>query len=82
MQREVLLLNQLPMLRFTGLKENLFVNYLKTTSSPHYYELGYSIDNILRIFRIEAAASFTNGKFQEIAPRIGIATIFKINTDD
>ncbi|WP_224997211.1 DUF5686 and carboxypeptidase regulatory-like domain-containing protein [Cesiribacter sp. SM1] len=75
------LLTQLPMLRMSGLKENIFVNYLKTGSSPHYYELGYSIDNILRIFRVEAAASFRNGDFVEVAPRIGIATIFKINTD-
>jgi hypothetical protein len=75
------LLTQLPMLRMSGLKENIFVNYLKTGSSPHYYELGYSIDNILRIFRVEVAASFENDRFVEVAPRIGIATIFKINTD-
>ncbi|AHM63424.1 hypothetical protein D770_25905 [Flammeovirgaceae bacterium 311] len=75
------LLTQLPMLRMSGLKENIFVNYLKTVHSPHYYELGYSIDNILRIFRLEVAASFRNAEFVEVAPRIGIATIFKINTD-
>lgn len=76
------LLTQLPMLRFTGLKENIFVNYLKTGSSPHYYELGYGIDNIFRVLRIEVAASFKDNKFQEIAPRIGIATVFKFNSND
>jgi hypothetical protein len=75
------LLTQLPMLRFTGLKENIFVNYLKTGASQHYYELGYSIDNVLRLFRIDLAASFNDTQFKEIAPRIGIATIFKINVD-
>ncbi len=75
------LITQLPMLRFSGLKENIFVNYLKTGYSPHYYELGYTIDNILRVFRLEIAASFEDGRFKEVAPRIGIATIFRFDTD-
>ncbi|EMR01792.1 DUF5686 and carboxypeptidase regulatory-like domain-containing protein [Cesiribacter andamanensis] len=75
------LLTQLPMLRFSGLKENVFVNYLKTGVSQHYYELGYSIDGILRLFRLELAASFNDTEFKELAPRIGIATIFTINAD-
>lgn len=75
------LITQLPEIRFSGLRENLFVNYLKTESAPHYYELGYSVDNILRLFRVEVAASFLDTSFQEVGLRIGIATIFKINTD-
>ena len=68
-------------MRLTGIKENIFFNYLKTSSSPHYYELGYSLDNVFRILRLEAAASFENGQYQEFGFRIGIATILKINTD-
>lgn len=75
------LLTQLPKVRFSGLRENIFVNYLKTETSPNYYELGYSIDNILRLFRVEVAASFQDGDFQEVGLRIGIATIFEINVE-
>jgi hypothetical protein len=76
-----LLLTQLPLVRVTGIKENIFFNYLKTSHSPHYYELGYSLDNVLRVFRVEAAAAFTDRRFQELGFRIGIATIIHFNTD-
>src|SRR5690606_5134030 len=56
------MLTHIPEVRFAGLKESLFVNYLKTGQSPHYYEVGYSLENIFRVFRLEAAASFTDGQ--------------------
>ncbi len=70
------LLTRIPEVRYRGIRENVFVNYLKTTHSPNYYELGYSLDNVFRIFRIEVASSFTNGNYRETGFRIGIATIF------
>ena len=76
------LLTQLPVLRFSGLRENIFFNYLKTNASPHYYEVGYSIDRIFQAFRVDVAASFQNRKFQEIGLRIGIATSLTINTSE
>jgi len=76
-----LLLTHIPEVRFTGIKENIFVNYLKTSQSPHYYELGYSLDNVFRIFRLEAAASFENGTYKQVGFRVGIATLFKIQVD-
>ncbi|WP_207425121.1 DUF5686 family protein [Pedobacter sp. SYSU D00535] len=72
-----LLLTRIPEIRFMGLKENLFVSYLKTSSSPHYYEVGYALDNVFRVFRIEAAASFRDRDFNELGLRIGIATLFQ-----
>ncbi|WP_162052526.1 DUF5686 and carboxypeptidase regulatory-like domain-containing protein [Pontibacter pamirensis] len=75
------LLTQIPEVRFTGIKENIFFNYLKTSSSPHYYELGYSLDNVFRVLRIEAAASFHDRNFQELGFRIGIATILKFSSN-
>ncbi|MHC2990135.1 membrane receptor RagA [Pontibacter sp. HJ8] len=75
------LLTHIPEVRFAGLKENVFFNYLKTQQSPHYYEVGYSLDNVFRVLRIEAAASFSDRNFQELGFRIGIATIFKISTN-
>lgn len=76
------LLTQIPEVRFTGIKENIFVNYLKTSSSPHYYEMGYSLDNVFRVFRIEAAASFHDRNFQELGFRVGIATLLKFSVNN
>lgn len=75
------LFTQLPEIRFSGLRENIFVNYLKTQNSPHYYELGYGIDNIFRLFRVEVGASFHDTNFQEVGLRIGIASFISFSTD-
>ena len=72
------LLTQLPMLRFSGLRENIFLNYLKTENSPHYVELGYSLDNLFRIFRVEFGAGFENGKYLRGGARFGVATFIQI----
>ena len=73
-----LLITQFPMIRLMGLKENLFVNYLATPTSDSYTEVGYGLDNIFRVFRVEAIASFQDGQYQDFGARIGIAT----NLDD
>ena len=70
-----LLLTQITVLRFAGLKENLFLNYLATDNSKNYFELGYGLDNIFRFFRIEAVASFQDGKYLDFGLRIGISTV-------
>jgi len=74
-----LLFTQLPMLRMSGLKENLFVNYLSTPTSQNYTEVGYTIDNIFRIFRLEFVQSFRNWKAAEFGVRIGVAALFSDN---
>jgi len=76
------LFTHIPEVRITGIKENIFFNYLKTSNSPHYYELGYSLDNVFRVLRLEAATSFENGKYKEFGFRIGIATILRFNSAD
>jgi hypothetical protein len=73
------LLTQLPMLRFSGVRENLFFNYLKTENSPHYLEVGYSLDNLFRIFRVEFGAGFENGIHLRGGARFGIATFIQLN---
>ena len=60
--------------RMLGLKENVLINHLKTSASPHYTEVGYSLDNIFRFFRIEAIASFHDGTYRDFGVRIGIST--------
>lgn len=72
---------QLPMLRFSGVRENIFVNYLKTQNSPHYTEIGYSLDNLFRIFRVEFAAGFENGQFLRARPLFGVATFLNFSID-
>ncbi|WP_215226270.1 DUF5686 and carboxypeptidase regulatory-like domain-containing protein [Echinicola shivajiensis] len=74
-----LLFTQFPMLRFSGLRENLFVNYLKTEESPHYWEVGYSLDNLFRLFRVEFGLGFENSKYQRSGVRIGVASFININ---
>jgi hypothetical protein len=73
------LLTQLPMLRYTGVREALFFNYLKTENSPHYMEVGYSLDQLFRIFRVEFGAGFENGRYSTTGVRFGVASFININ---
>ena len=70
------------MVRMTGVRENLFVNYLAAPTSDNYTELGYSIDGILRLFRLEVAAGFQNGQYLNYGFRVGIATTIQLEFDD
>lgn len=69
-----LLVSQIFEARMLGIKENVFVNYLATDFSDNYFELGYGIDNIARIFRLELVTNFQDFKYQQFGVRIGIAT--------
>ncbi|MEM8908053.1 MAG: DUF5686 family protein, partial [Bacteroidota bacterium] len=60
--------------QFLGIKENVFVNYLHADTNPQYFELGYSIDNILRFLRLELVTAFVDGKYDTFGIRIGIAS--------
>lgn len=77
------LLTYLPKARMLGLSENLFVNHLATRTAQ-YSEVGYSIDGILRIFRIEGAMGFQDLKFRDanFGFRLGIATSITANFND
>lgn len=68
------LFTQIPEVWLIGIKENLFVNYLATPTSQNYFEAGYSVDNILRFFRLEAAVAFQNGKYYDWGILIGVAS--------
>ena len=76
------LVTSIPLVRMAGVSENIFVNYLATPTSKNYTELGYSIDGILRFFRLEAVASFRDGKYMDYGFRIGINTAFSVNFSD
>lgn len=76
------LVTTIPMVRLAGIRENIFVNYLSTPASQNYTELGYSIDGILRFFRLEAATAFRDGKYIGYGLRIGVATNISVNFSD
>ncbi|MBC6996339.1 DUF5686 and carboxypeptidase regulatory-like domain-containing protein [Neolewinella lacunae] len=68
------LLTRIWKLHLMGLKEDLFVNYLHTPTSEHYTEVGYSIDNILRIFRLEFVTAFRDLEYADFGVRFSIST--------
>lgn len=68
------LATQIVEVQFLGIKENIFLNYLHTDFSENYFELGYGLDNIFRIFRLEFVSSFQDFEYQDFGVRIGIAT--------
>ena len=76
------LVTRIPYVRLAGITENIFVNYLYTPLSLNYTEVGYGLNGILRLFRLEAAASFQNGTYQNVGFRIGIASNIGMNFDD
>ena len=67
------LVTQSPFARLAGIRESLFVNALETRHADHYMELGYGLNYIFRVFRIEAVTSFQDFKFQDWGIRIGLA---------
>ncbi len=76
------LVTRVPIARLTGITENFFVNYLATPKSQNYTELGYGIEGILRLFRLEVAAGFRDSKYINYGVRIGIATSIGLDFGD
>ncbi|MBS1544563.1 MAG: carboxypeptidase-like regulatory domain-containing protein [Bacteroidetes bacterium] len=74
-----LLITRIPKVRMMGITENTFLNYLLTPQCRDYTELGYGLDGIFRIFRLEVATSFLDGNYTGFGFRIGIATSVGVN---
>jgi hypothetical protein len=68
-----LLATQIFEVRLAGLKESVFLNVLETKASDHYFELGYGLNYIFRIFRLELVTAWQDFRYQDFAVRIGIA---------
>jgi len=66
------LITRIPLVRMTGIKEAVFAHYLYTDRSQHYWEVGYTLNGILRLFRVEAVASFQGNQYQSFGIRIGL----------
>lgn len=76
------LVTTIPLVRLAGIRENVFVNYLATPTSRNYTEVGYGIDGILRLFRLEVTAAFRDGHYSNYGFRVGIATSLTRNFSD
>lgn len=71
------LVTRIPIARLTGVREGFFVNYLTTSNLKPYTEVGYGINYIFRILRLEAVANFYEGQYQDWGIRLGLATNFE-----
>ena len=77
------LITRIPKVRLMGITENIFINYLASPTSKNYTEVGYGLDGILRIFRLEFATAFQNGNtYIGSGFRIGIASNIGVNFSD
>ncbi|MCU0448275.1 MAG: DUF5686 family protein [Bernardetiaceae bacterium] len=76
LQFRKLLLTQFFALRALGIKENIFAHYLLTPTIHNYTEVGYTLDGVLRLFRLEGVAVFENGQYRDWGIRLGITTTF------
>lgn len=72
-QMRKFLITRIPLTRVMGIRESFYVNHLATDNSMGYTELGYGINYIFRIFRLEAVTNWIDGKYNDWSVRIGIA---------
>ena len=70
------LVSQIPDVWLLGIKENVFVNSLMTPGGNNYWEVGYGIENIFHLFRVEFVASFDGAKYKEWGVLIGVSSVF------
>ena len=68
-----LLATQLLEVRLTGAKEGIFLSVLETPSSDHYFEVGYGLNYIFRVLRIELVTSFQDFRYTGFGVRVGVA---------
>jgi hypothetical protein len=73
-----LLVTHIPKVRLMGIQEKMFASYLRKPTSGNYTALGYSIDGILRAFRVEGAVSLANGRYG-LGIRLGLASNIGVN---
>jgi hypothetical protein len=67
-------LTQFPSIWQAGIKESFFINHAETGAFSPYTEIGYSVSNIFRIFRVEIVSGIDAG--QSFRPKwmLGLST--------
>lgn len=71
------LITQLPFIRRTGMRENLIFNTLLSPTSDQYMEVGYALNYVLRIIRVELITQWQSFEYQRLGIRVGVATDFR-----
>ena len=69
-------LTQFEHFRRQGIRENVIFNTLISPESNQYAEIGYGINYIFRVARIEFVSSWQDFAYKDFAVRVGIATDF------
>jgi hypothetical protein len=62
------LFSRLTLLKKSNIPENLFINLAVTDSLQPFIEMGYAVDNIFKIFRLEIVTGLLDGKW--LGPRV------------
>ena len=70
-------LTQFEFFRKQGIRENILMNVLLTKQSQQYAEIGYGVNYVLRVLRIEFVTSWQDYQFQDFGVRFGVATDFQ-----
>ncbi len=68
-----LLVTQVTLFRYAGIREDLFLNYLYANSISNYYEIGYALENVFRFLRLEVITQFEGADYSGLAFRIGLS---------
>lgn len=64
------LLTQLPFIKFAGFEEYLNLNYLRTETSPNYWEAGYGIGYLTKAMSVEFVTSWEDLEYQSFGIRL------------
>lgn len=71
-ENDRILLKRLPVLNKTLMRETVYFNYLSTTESKPYYEVGYGLNQIFLMFNLEVFAGFKGQTHEYTGIKIGI----------
>lgn len=72
-QMRKFIFTRMPLLNLLGVRESFFINHLATDNSMNYTELGYGVNYIFRILRVEAVTNWVDGKYNDWGVRVGLA---------
>jgi hypothetical protein len=75
LSNDKILLKRLPFLSRTLITENLYFSTLHTTNSKPYYEFGYGLNKIFKVFNLEVFAGFKGKSYENIGVKLCVPFI-------
>ena len=64
--------NKIPLMRKLKLQAVAGIHYLHTDTANNYWELGFGVEHIFKILRVDFYTSFLDGKSQDNGFKIGL----------